>query len=123
MIEKTLLIYIFVGVFIGVVSEMSANMLGLWRYRKPWLAHTNILIMFGLVDGGLAYYCSSLWVAFIFAAGIGTVYEIINYKLAHWWEFPNNKMGPIKGIVPICVVLAFAWGLIPVLVTLALNNL
>lgn len=121
MIENTLLLCILIGVFIGVVSEFGANVLGFWRYRAPWLAHNNVLVMFGVVDGGLAYYSASLWQAFIMAASIGTVYEIVNYKLTHWWEFPNNKMGPVRGIVPICVVLAFAWGSIPILINAGLS--
>ena len=37
----------------GLVTEALAASFGLWRYRHPGLAVANIILMFGLVQGGL----------------------------------------------------------------------
>lgn len=106
------------GIVIGVVSEAFANLLSLWRYKKIQYPISNIIVMFGLVCGLIAFFVDSLWVQFLIMAGIGVLYEILNFKVLDWWEFKDDKMLFIKGKVMITAVLAVTWGLIPVFISL-----
>ena len=109
-------IYVFFGVLIGILAELAANKLKLWLYRAAWMPVINILIMFGLIEGAIAFSIQTPLMKFIVAATAGTLYDIANFKVLHWWQFPDNKMGPIKGEFLICVVLACAWGVVPIFI-------
>lgn len=115
--------YIFIGLVFGVFAEIIANKLNFWRYRAAWMPVNNIVFMFGFINGSIALFVKMAPFQFLLAALIGTLYEIANVKFLHWWTFPDNQMGPIKGLVPIFAVLAVAWGSVPVLIGVAANIL
>lgn len=109
--------FVLMGMAIGIVAEIAANKLHFWRYKSPSMPLINIIFMFGCIEGSIAYFASTALIQFVIAATLGTLYEIANLKSLHWWVFPDNKMGPIKGIIPIFVVLAVAWGSVPIIIT------
>jgi len=115
---------ILIGIAIGVVGETTARVLGLWRYRAPHYPVLNVLVMFGVVMGALATLITTLSVATVFAIafGIGLAYEALNLAYLHWWHFPNDRLGPIRGAGACAIAIAVAWGAVPLLIA-ALGDL
>lgn len=110
--------YIASAIALGVATEALAYALSLWWYRKAWLRIPNILIMFGLVYGGLAYALAAkgLLLQFVAGAAIGVLYEVANERWLRFWHFPGDPWTALTGRRAVIGV-GLAWGAVPVIVS------
>lgn len=106
---------ILIGASIGVAGELLASRLSLWKYRAPWLAIGNILVMFGLVCGSLALLFDSHLARFLAGFAFGLIYEVLNSSTLHAWSFATGRLRAMN-IKTLVVLLAFAWGTVPLLI-------
>jgi len=107
-----------VGMAIGVLAELVARAFKLWIYRDAQTPVLNVFVVFGLIMGFIASRIRRLGIdgAFFVAFGIGLAYEIANFRLLKWWEFPGDRLGFIRGHTAIAVVIALLWGTVPVVI-------
>ena len=104
------------GIFFGVVSELSAFTLQLWQYRQLRYPVINIVLLFGVVMGLLASQIqhSGFLPVVLIAFAIGYIYEILNFRLLHWWDFPNTKFLVFTGQQGCSISVALLWAITPV---------
>jgi hypothetical protein len=108
------------GVVIGIVCETAAYLQGLWVYRRPVFRITNVVVVFGVVMGTLASRAArwGIWPVFGAGVAIGLGYEVLNLAVLHWWRFPDERVGPLRGQAVIVTGLAISWGAVPVVAAL-----
>lgn len=109
---------IVIGLGLGVIVEVAARLLNLWRYHHVQTPILNVIGMFGLVMGGLASLVPQLGVVGSAGAAFvaGLAYEILNLRVLRWWYFPDGRMGFIAGHTAIVLVLAALWGVTPLVI-------
>lgn len=114
-----------VGAAIGVVAELGARALSLWRYRHPAYPVLNVLLMFGVTMGSVALLAPAWGLPAAFAAGtaIGFAYEWLNFLVLGWWHFPGDRFLVFRGRMAIAASVALTWGAVPLLVDVILNRL
>lgn len=114
--------YIVCAIALGVMTEALAYALSLWWYHKAWMRIPNVLVMFGLVYGGLAWVLASKGFLAQLLAGavIGVAYEIANDRWLKLWHFPGDPWTFLSGQKAVIGV-GLAWGLVPVLVNLMVS--
>ena len=107
-----------IGIAVGVIGELFAYALSVWRYRHWTYPVANVLGMFGAVMGGLALLVPevglSAVVAGAFAAGLA--YEWLNFLVLGWWWFPQDRVWRFSGRASCAAVIAVAWALVPILI-------
>ena len=109
---------------VGLVVEIIARTGRLWIYRKPINPVINILIMFGLVMGGLSLAAQILGhiPALLIAAAIGYGYELLNFSVLEWWDFPGDRFFIFEGRQACALSVGALWGGVP-LITQYLSHL
>lgn len=114
-----MLIYIVCAMGLGVVTEALAYALSLWWYHKAWMRLPNIIVMFGLVYGSLAWVMAaqSFLLQFLAGAAIGVAYELANDRWLKLWHFPGDPWTFLSGQKAVIGV-GLAWGAVPLLVSL-----
>ena len=114
-----------IGLLVGVIGEMFAYGLALWRYRRPAYPVANVVLMFGLVMGGLASFVPSLGLAIVVAGAfaVGLAYEWLNFLVLDWWWFPENRVWQFEGRSACALVIALAWATVPVTIHLTRSML
>jgi hypothetical protein len=107
-----------IGGVIGVVSEFGARTLRLWIYRQPHYPIINVIVTFGIIMGAIASFVPSIGPlpAFAIAFVYGLAYEIANLRVLHWWDFPDERVGFIRGHAAIVVAIALLWGVVPLMI-------
>lgn len=102
---------------VGIVMEVTARIGRLWLYRSPVYPVVNILIMFGLVMGGLSLSIATLGPVpvFLLAAAIGYGYEMLNFAVLKWWDFPGDRFLLFKGKQACAISVGLLWGLVPLI--------
>lgn len=115
---RVLLVNGFIGLVCGGLVEGLAGWRKLWTYRRPWVAVLNIVGFYGVLMGTLASLATRHSVEFVFVAAFsaGLAYEVANVGVLHWWEFPGERLGFLRGHAAIVLVLAVAWGVLPLLI-------
>jgi hypothetical protein len=109
---------VLIGIGVGVAGEIGALLRRLWVYRNPLYQVLNVLLMFGLVMGTLAWAGSALGTPALFALGfgIGLLYETLNFVRLDWWYFPDNRLLGLQGKTACALGVSIAWGTVPVTV-------
>ncbi|MGJ3254775.1 MAG: hypothetical protein ACFE0K_00470 [Alcanivorax sp.] len=107
---------IFMGIVIGSIGELLASRLSLWKYKSPWLAIGNIVVMFGIFCGGIALIFDSHIARFTAGFTFGLIYEVLNSSVLHAWSFSSGRLRSIN-ISTLVIVLAVAWGTVPLLIS------
>jgi hypothetical protein len=109
--------YVLISMVFGVVTEVSARVLKLWVYRQPQTPVLNVIVVFGLVMGSVATLVPrhGRLVAFAIAFALGLAYEIANLAFLKWWDFPDERIGFIRGHAALVLVISALWGGLPVL--------
>ena len=109
---------VLIGMALGVVTEVCARLLNLWVYRQPQTPVLNVIVVAGLVMGALATLVPRYGMlrAFVAGAAVGLAYEIANLGFLKWWDFPDRRLGFIRGHVAIVVVASAGWGVMPLIV-------
>jgi hypothetical protein len=113
---------VLIGIGVGVAGEIWASLRGLWVYRNPIYNPIyrvlNVLLMFGLVMGTLAWAGGALGTAALFALGfgIGLLYEMLNFARLDWWYFPDDRLLGLRGKTACALGVSIAWGAVPVTV-------
>lgn len=108
-----------IALAIGIGAEVVARSGRLWLYRKPLYPVINVLAMFGLVHG--------LWLAsavpvlgylpvFLLGWSVGYAYELLNFTLLHWWDFPDDRFLVARGKQACALSVGLLWGLVPLTV-------
>ena len=115
----------------GLVTELLAVALGLWRYRHPGLAVANIILMFGLVQGGLiagglsggvsATHSLANIAPVMFMAGalVGLAYEGLNSFCLNAWSWSERPLVGLKRPIDKAAAVGVLWGLVPVTAAIA----
>lgn len=115
----------------GVATEALAAALGLWRYRHPGLAVANILLMFGLVQGGLIAgglsggltaahpLLAVAPVMFMAGALVGLAYEGLNSFSLNAWTWSDKPLAGLKRPIDKAAAVGVLWGFVPVTAALA----
>ena len=109
------------GIVIGSIGEYLASRLSLWKYKSPWLAIGNILVMFGLLCGSIALVFDSHTARFSAGFTFGLIYELLNNSVIHAWSFSSGRLRSIN-INTLAVMLAVAWGTVPLLIGYMIEN-
>lgn len=114
-----MLLYMLCAIALGVITEALAYALSLWWYHKAWMRIPNILVMFGVVYGGLAWALAAegLLLMCLVGAGIGVAYEIANDRWLKHWYFPGDPWAFLTGQKAVIGV-GLAWGAVPLLITI-----
>ncbi len=120
-----------VAIIQGVAAEALAAALGLWRYRQPVLAVANIVLMFGVVQGGLiagglsgginAAHALGAVTPVMFMAGalVGLGYEGLNSFALDAWTWSERPLLGLKRPIDKAAAVGVLWGLVPVTAALA----
>jgi len=110
---------VLVGIGVGIAGEIGASLRRLWVYRSPVYPVLNVLLMFGLVMGTLAWAGGALGAAGLFALGfgIGLLYEMLNLARLDWWYFPDDRLLGLQGKTACALGVSIAWGTVPVTVS------
>jgi hypothetical protein len=109
---------VLIGIGVGVAGEIGALLGRLWVYRNLLYPVLNVLLMFGLVMGTLAWAGGALGTAALFALGfgIGLLYEMLNFARLDWWYFPDDRLFGFQGKTACALGVSIAWGTVPVTV-------
>lgn len=112
-----MLAYVLIGMTLGVITEMCARLLKLWVYRQPQTLLLNVIVVFGLVMGAIATLVPrhGMLPAFVIGCAVGLAYELANLAFLEWWDFPQQRLGFIRGHAAIVVVLSLGWGMVPLI--------
>ena len=112
-----MLTYVLIGMTLGVVTEVSARLLTLWVYRQSQTAVLNIFVVFGCIMGAIATLVPrhGMLPAFVAGCGVGLAYEVANLAVFKWWDFPDRRLGFIRGHAAIVAVMSLAWGTVPLI--------
>ena len=88
---------------LGSVTEVCARLLNLWVYRQPQTPVLNVIVVAGLVMGGIATLVPryGMLPAFVAGVAVGLAYEIANLAFLKWWDFPDQRLGFIRGHVAV----------------------
>jgi|CXWL01.1.fsa_nt_gi hypothetical protein len=107
------------GIGVGVLGEIGAHLRRLWVYRRPLYPVLNVLLMFGLIMGTLAWAGGSLGAPALFGIGfgIGLAYEVLNFAVLDWWFFPDDRLLGLQGKTACAIGVSLGWGTVPVTVT------
>jgi hypothetical protein len=110
--------FMLIGVLIGIATELGAWALGLWVYRQPQTPVLNVVVMFGVIMGGVASLVRviGLLPAYWLGFAVGLIYEVLNLRVLKWWDFPGERLAFVRGHTAIILVLAVAWGVVPVVI-------
>ena len=110
--------FMLIGVFIGIATELGAWALGLWVYRQPQTPVLNVVVMFGVIMGGVASLVRVIGVLPAYGLGfaVGLIYEVLNLRVLKWWDFPGERLAFVRGHTAIILMLAVAWGVVPVVI-------
>jgi hypothetical protein len=102
---------------VGIATETTARMGRLWIYRRVIYPVTNILVMFGLVMGGLSLTIPALgyFPVLLLVAAIGYGYELLNFAVLEWWDFPRDRFLVFRGRQACALSVGALWGLVPLL--------
>jgi hypothetical protein len=111
------LAYVLIGMVFGVVTEVCARLLNLWVYRQSQTAVLNIIAVCGLVMGSIAMLVPryGMLPAFAIGCAVGLAYEVANLAFLEWWEFPEQRLGVIRGHAAVVVVMSLGWGAVPLI--------
>lgn len=104
-----------IGSILGVIVELAAAKLGLWRYKHSAALLINIVLMFGGLCGAVSGLFDSPAVMFLVMASIGFCYEWMNIQFLHWWSFLRSDWNGLA----ICISLGAAWGVAPIVIAYA----
>jgi len=109
--------YVLIGMTIGLVVEVCVRLLKLWVYRQPQTPVFNVIVVFGLIMGAIAMLVrrNGLLLPFVIGGGVGLAYEVANLAWLKWWEFPDARLGSLRGHAIIVVVMSLAWGTVPLI--------
>jgi hypothetical protein len=112
--EASVLAYVLIGMVCGVITEGCARLLNLWVYRQPQTAVLNIIVVFGGM-GAMGTLVPRYGMLPAFAAGgaVGLLYEVANLAFLDWWEFPDRRIGFVRGHAAIVVLMSVGWGMVP----------
>jgi len=107
--------YALAAIALGLIVELLARMLRLWVYERSWMAGFNVLVVFGLGMGTIASQLPrrGALVALVLGASTGLLYELLNLRVLHWWSFPLQRAGVVRGHAAILALLTLAWGFVP----------
>jgi len=106
----------------GLVVEFVAYRNGFWRYRKPIYLLFNIVFIFTLVQGGIAFLCvngtdgfSLIRLAAFSVIGsiFGVIYEAFNQCHARLFDFGKNGVTFLKTKKQLVWGVGIAWGGVP----------
>lgn len=102
---------------VGVLGETVARAARLWIYRKPIYPVINILLMLGLVMGGLSLAVPTLGLVpvFVIAAVLGYGYELLNFEILEWWDFPGDSFLVFEGKQACALSVGALWALVPLM--------
>ena len=105
------------GIGVGVAGETGRRPAAL-GLPQPALSVLNVLLMFGLVMGTLAWAGGASGTAALFALGfgIGLLYEMLNFARLDWWYFPDDRLLGLRGKTACALGVSIAWGTVPVTV-------
>ena len=106
------------GCFVGVVGETIARTARLWLYRTPIYPVTNVLVMFGLIMGALSLAVPTLGhlPVLLIAAAIGYGYELLNFAVLDWWDFPGDRFLVFEGEQACALSVGALWGVVPLII-------
>lgn len=114
------------AMLLGAGTEAIAAALGLWRYRSPILPVANMILMFGLVQGGLIAggllggvsvahtFAAIAPVMFMAGALVGLAYEGANSFALKAWTWSERPLAGLRRPIDKAAAVGVAWGLVPV---------
>jgi hypothetical protein len=109
-----MLSYFWAAVFLGVLTEALAYALALWLYHVAWMRLFNVLVIFGVLFGGLAWLLAGQpwWQQMAVGAVIGTLIEVANDRFLKIWYFPGDPWTFLKGRTAV-IGIGLSWALVP----------
>jgi hypothetical protein len=111
---------------LGAACELVSSRLRLWRYASRATLVANVVVMFGLVQGGLiAGLVGGTWplaeilpLLFMLGAVVGLIWEGLNEFVVHGWTW---SAAPLLGLTRSrdkAATVGVLWGLAPVMVAI-----
>jgi len=118
-----------VSVGAGLIVEVVAGALGLWRYRNWVLPVLNVVVMFGLFQGimlaglvgGQRPILTIAPVMFMLGAVTGLVYEAANHFSLRAWKFGARPLLGVARDLDKAALIGVAWGATPIVIRLLLE--
>ena len=108
------MVYVFVGVILGVLLEILAATVPFWSYDPWWLVFFVVLFAFGLSPATLALLLrkQSLLVVFLVGSVLAFLVEGLSVVIpTYGWEFASGLPMGIENVFWRTVALGFGGGL------------
>jgi hypothetical protein len=115
-----------ISLALGAACELVANRLRLWSYASRATLAGNVILMFGVLQGGLiAGLVGGTWpladitpLLFMLGAVIGLIYEGLNEFVVHGWTWSDAPLLGLARSRDKAAVVGVLWGLAPVTVAI-----
>ncbi len=112
----------FIALLIGIITEWIAYKNNFWEYRKLQYLVFNILVMFMLIQGGIAFLCVSGVEEFsllrlisysLIGSTVGIIYENCNEYFVRLFDFGKEGVLFLKTKKQLIWGIGISWGGIP----------
>jgi len=115
-----------ISLALGAACELFSSRLRLWTYSSRTTLVANVIIMFGVVQGGLiAGLVGGAWpltdiapLLFMLGAVVGLIYEGLNEFVVHGWTWSEAPLLGLTRSSDKAAVVGVLWGLAPVTVAI-----
>jgi hypothetical protein len=115
-----------ISLALGAACELFSSRLRLWTYSSRATLVANVIIMFGVVQGGLiAGLVGGTWpltdivpLLFMLGAVVGLIYEGLNEFVVHGWTWSDAPLLGLTRSRDKAAVVGVLWGLAPVTVAI-----
>jgi hypothetical protein len=114
-----------ISLALGAACELASSRLRLWAYASRGALFANVVLMFGLVQGGLiAGLVGGTWplaeilpLLFMLGAVVGLIYEGLNEFVVHGWTWSDAPVFGLTRSSDKAAVVGVLWGFAPVVVS------
>ena len=115
-----------ISLALGAACELLSSRLRLWSYASRATLLANVILMFGVVQGGLiAGFVGGTWpladilpLLFMLGAVVGLIYEGLNEFVVRGWTWPETPLLGLTRSRDKAAVVGVLWGLAPVTVAI-----
>jgi hypothetical protein len=115
---------VLISIALGLVCELVSGRLHIWTYKNRATLVSNVLVMFGVVQGlAIAGLVGGNWpltdiapLLFMLGAVVGLIYEGLNEFVVHGWSWSEAPLLGLTRSRDKAAVVGVVWGLAPVAV-------
>ena len=113
-----------ISIVLGMACELVSGRLQIWTYRNRATLVSNVILMFGVVQGlAIAGLVGGNWsltdiapLLFMLGGVVGLIYEGLNEFVVHNWSWSKTPLLGLTRSRDKAAVVGVAWGFAPVAV-------